>query len=265
MFLFRDPNFHSGDGYRQLASTRTTASKFASFVMARQSPPSSSSSSSTKALSSSRVLQVAAASFVFVILICSVATLASKNPHLDKSHIESAHALRLGLSSPLSSRATSRCGGGALISSVPGSSAPVRLLTSFSLSHTKAPRSIRMAATDVAPAPPRTRTRRARKRDRTEGGSFRYALLLHNDDVNKKDYVVNVLTTVVPNLDSTRALEIMESAHNDGKAVVRECDEEEVRKRLFTLPQLESLALGVVRFPRRPLLHHPRQETCAQS
>ncbi|GAB5362546.1 hypothetical protein AAMO2058_000806600 [Amorphochlora amoebiformis] len=86
-----------------------------------------------------------------------------------------------------------------------------------------------------AMAPPREKTmmpklkKRISKKDSgIKGGRFN--LLLHNDEINKKDYVVEVLTSQVPGLSQDQALDIMEVAHTEGKAIVRECDEGEARK-----------------------------------
>eukprot|EP00471_Norrisiella_sphaerica_P006873 CAMPEP_0184483438 /NCGR_PEP_ID=MMETSP0113_2-20130426/5090_1 /TAXON_ID=91329 /ORGANISM="Norrisiella sphaerica, Strain BC52" /LENGTH=86 /DNA_ID=CAMNT_0026863839 /DNA_START=649 /DNA_END=909 /DNA_ORIENTATION=+ len=65
---------------------------------------------------------------------------------------------------------------------------------------------------------------------KSKGGGGSYMLLLHNDDINKKDYVVNVLTAVVPEMTEEKALDIMEEAHNEGKAPVRKCGEPEARE-----------------------------------
>ncbi|MSQ14035.1 MAG: ATP-dependent Clp protease adaptor ClpS [Dehalococcoidia bacterium] len=51
----------------------------------------------------------------------------------------------------------------------------------------------------------------------------RYAVLLHNDDVNEMYHVVRSLLKSVPALSSERAEEIMREAHNAGSAVVIVC------------------------------------------
>jgi ATP-dependent Clp protease adaptor protein ClpS len=50
-----------------------------------------------------------------------------------------------------------------------------------------------------------------------------YAVVLHNDDVNSMDFVVQVLLTSVPSLTEPEAVKIMLEAHNEGKAVVIVC------------------------------------------
>ncbi len=47
-----------------------------------------------------------------------------------------------------------------------------------------------------------------------------YRVLLHNDDVNTMEYVVEVLLQVIPAMLPPRATEIMLEAHNTGVAVV---------------------------------------------
>lgn len=50
-----------------------------------------------------------------------------------------------------------------------------------------------------------------------------YSVILHNDDVNEMAYVVRSLLMCVPELDSSRAAEIMIEAHLNGKAHVITC------------------------------------------
>ena len=51
----------------------------------------------------------------------------------------------------------------------------------------------------------------------------RYRVLLHNDDFNPMEYVVQVLLTTVPNLTQPQAVSIMMEAHNSGIALVITC------------------------------------------
>jgi ATP-dependent Clp protease adaptor protein ClpS len=51
----------------------------------------------------------------------------------------------------------------------------------------------------------------------------RYRVLLHNDDFNTMEYVVQVLLTTVPNLTQPQAIDIMMEAHHSGKALVIAC------------------------------------------
>jgi len=54
----------------------------------------------------------------------------------------------------------------------------------------------------------------------------RYRVLLHNDDFNPMEYVVQVLITTVPNLTQPQAVNIMMEAHNSGTALVITCEQE---------------------------------------
>ncbi len=51
----------------------------------------------------------------------------------------------------------------------------------------------------------------------------RYRVLLHNDDFNSMEYVVQVLLTTVPSLTQPQAVNIMMEAHNSGIALVITC------------------------------------------
>ncbi|MEN9208371.1 MAG: ATP-dependent Clp protease adapter ClpS [Gloeomargarita sp. GMQP_bins_120] len=50
-----------------------------------------------------------------------------------------------------------------------------------------------------------------------------YKVLLHNDDHNTMEYVVECLMKVVPSLSWTEAVNIMLEAHNTGVALVIIC------------------------------------------
>ncbi|KGF72750.1 Clp protease ClpS [Neosynechococcus sphagnicola sy1] len=54
----------------------------------------------------------------------------------------------------------------------------------------------------------------------------RYRVLLHNDDYNSMEYVVQVLITTIPNLSEPQAVNIMMEAHTNGLAVVIICAQE---------------------------------------
>jgi ATP-dependent Clp protease adaptor protein ClpS len=54
----------------------------------------------------------------------------------------------------------------------------------------------------------------------------RYRVLLHNDDFNPMEYVVQVLITTVPNLSQPQAVNIMMEAHHSGIALVITCAQE---------------------------------------
>lgn len=50
-----------------------------------------------------------------------------------------------------------------------------------------------------------------------------YVVVLHNDDVNTMDHVVRALLASVPELDVYRAIEVMLTAHEHGRADVITC------------------------------------------
>jgi ATP-dependent Clp protease adaptor protein ClpS len=54
----------------------------------------------------------------------------------------------------------------------------------------------------------------------------RYRVLLHNDDYNSMEYVVQCLLEVVNVLTQPQAVEIMLEAHNNGVALVTTCMKE---------------------------------------
>lgn len=51
----------------------------------------------------------------------------------------------------------------------------------------------------------------------------RYRVLLHNDDYNSMEYVVQVLLSTIPSLTQPQAVSIMMEAHNNGLALVISC------------------------------------------
>jgi ATP-dependent Clp protease adaptor protein ClpS len=52
----------------------------------------------------------------------------------------------------------------------------------------------------------------------------RYRVLLHNDDVNRMEYVVMVLIQTIPGLSEPQAIDIMMEAHTNGLALVIVCE-----------------------------------------
>ncbi|KAL8474840.1 hypothetical protein ACS0TY_030591 [Phlomoides rotata] len=50
-----------------------------------------------------------------------------------------------------------------------------------------------------------------------------YRVLLHNDNFNKREYVVQVLMKVIPGMTLDNAVNIMQEAHYNGMAVVIIC------------------------------------------
>ncbi len=53
-----------------------------------------------------------------------------------------------------------------------------------------------------------------------------YRVLLHNDDFNSMEHVVEVLTTSIPNMSAPHAINIMMEAHQYGMALVITCAQE---------------------------------------
>jgi ATP-dependent Clp protease adaptor protein ClpS len=51
----------------------------------------------------------------------------------------------------------------------------------------------------------------------------RYRVLLHNDDYNSMEYVVQVLLSTIPSLTQPQAISIMMEAHSHGLALVISC------------------------------------------
>lgn len=51
----------------------------------------------------------------------------------------------------------------------------------------------------------------------------RYRVLLHNDDFNSMEYVVQVIMTTVPSINQPQAVSIMMEAHSNGLALVITC------------------------------------------
>jgi ATP-dependent Clp protease adaptor protein ClpS len=54
----------------------------------------------------------------------------------------------------------------------------------------------------------------------------RYRVLLHNDDFNSMEYVVQTLLSTVPSLTQPQAVDIMMEAHTNGVALVITCAQE---------------------------------------
>lgn len=54
----------------------------------------------------------------------------------------------------------------------------------------------------------------------------KYRVLLHNDDFNSMEYVVQVLMTTVPSVTQPQAVNIMMEAHTNGIALVITCAQE---------------------------------------
>ncbi len=52
----------------------------------------------------------------------------------------------------------------------------------------------------------------------------RYRVLLHNDEFNGMEYVVECLVSTVPSLTAPQAIDIMMQAHTSGKGLVIICE-----------------------------------------
>ena len=64
------------------------------------------------------------------------------------------------------------------------------------------------------------------KRSTTRKLAPRYRVLLHNDDFNSMEYVVQVLMQAVPSITQPQAVSIMMEAHTNGTALVITCAQE---------------------------------------
>ncbi len=64
------------------------------------------------------------------------------------------------------------------------------------------------------------------KQETVQKHAPRYRVLLHNDDVNSMEYVVQTLLQTVPSLSQPQAVDIMMEAHNSGIALVITCEQE---------------------------------------
>lgn len=64
------------------------------------------------------------------------------------------------------------------------------------------------------------------KRSTTRKIAPRYRVLLHNDEFNSMEYVVETLLKTVSSLTQPQAVSIMMEAHNSGLALVITCAQE---------------------------------------
>ncbi len=69
----------------------------------------------------------------------------------------------------------------------------------------------------------------------------RYAVILHNDDVNSMEHVVSSLLKSVPTLSEQDAVRVMMDAHLEGKAIVTVCPLETAE---FYRDRLQSFSIG---------------------
>lgn len=57
-----------------------------------------------------------------------------------------------------------------------------------------------------------------------------YKVLLHNDDHNKREYVVKVLIKVVQDMTVDDAVQVMQEAHETGVAMVQACPQDQAEQ-----------------------------------
>ncbi|KAK4426701.1 ATP-dependent Clp protease adapter protein CLPS1, chloroplastic [Sesamum alatum] len=62
-----------------------------------------------------------------------------------------------------------------------------------------------------------------------------YRVLLHNDNYNKREYVVQVLMKVIPGMTLDNAVNIMQEAHHNGMSVVIICAQADAEEHCMQL------------------------------
>ncbi|XP_042378797.1 ATP-dependent Clp protease adapter protein CLPS1, chloroplastic-like isoform X3 [Zingiber officinale] len=62
-----------------------------------------------------------------------------------------------------------------------------------------------------------------------------YRVILHNDNYNKREYVVQVLMKVIPGMTLDIAVNIMQEAHHNGLAVVIICSQADAEEHCMKL------------------------------
>jgi len=62
-----------------------------------------------------------------------------------------------------------------------------------------------------------------------------YQVMLHNDNFNKREYVVQVLMKVIPGMTVDTAVNVMQEAHINGLAVVIICPQEDAEEHCLQL------------------------------
>ena len=68
-----------------------------------------------------------------------------------------------------------------------------------------------------------------------------FVVILHNDDVNSMEHVIDALLKSIPTLSEQDAVNVMMDAHTDGKAVVTVCPKETAE---FYRDRLQAFSIG---------------------
>ena len=105
----------------------------------------------------------------------------------------------------------------------------------------KARQFISSQAVADAPAPPQL--------DSTDTSSLRkrppiYKVMLHNDNYNRREYVVKVLIKVIEGFSVDDAMQVMEEAHETGVAMVLACPQDEAEAYCENL-KVNGLAVSI--------------------
>jgi len=69
----------------------------------------------------------------------------------------------------------------------------------------------------------------------------RFNVILHNDDVNSMEHVIDALLMSVPTLSEEDAIQVMMDAHLEGKAIVTVCPQETAE---FYRDRLQTFSVG---------------------
>lgn len=69
-----------------------------------------------------------------------------------------------------------------------------------------------------------------KKKNRQKKRPPMYRVMLHNDDVNRREYVVQVLLKVIDGMTVDDAVNVMQEAHVNGLAMVIACSQEDAER-----------------------------------